>query len=382
MQPLTDLPLPEALASAARTMAPAYLRRRLARVNTPFVDGDTATFVYVGEADAVRAVPFMAQFPPIPDLVRLPGTEFWHSTVALPHGSRVEYKLEVAREGRVDRIIDPLNRRTASDPFGSNSVAHGPGYADPTWASPGVDASLGQIETLAVDSAAFGGERTITVYLPGDHSPGPYPTVYLHDGSDLLEFASLATVLDNLIGSGAIQPLVAVLMDPVDRSREYTGLEEHARFVGEEVVPLVTERFLDGDDAGHRIIGGASLGAIATLSTAWRFPDLFDDAVLMSGSFVRALGGPWERGPIFEPVITFMDTFLTEPRAGVARAWVGCGEFEALADDNRAFVPVLSTAGIDVEYVETADGHHWVNWRNMLGQALQQFVSAEGFASR
>jgi enterochelin esterase family protein len=380
MDPLVTRPLPELLARAARTMAPAYLRRRLHRLAMPYVEDETVTFVHIGDADAVRIVHFMACFPEIPPMTRLSGTQFWHTTVELPTGSRIEYKLEIDRKKRTDRILDPLNRRMASDPFGSNSVAHGPGYADPAWVSPSVDAAESRLETVEIDSAALGGLRMVTVYVPGaaDASSGngeTLPTVYFHDGSDLLEYASLSTVLDNLIGAGAIAPLVAVLLDPLDRNREYAGSPEHAQFVVDEVVPQIGERFLDGG-IGPRVIGGASLGAVAALATTWHAPGTFDAAVLLSGSFVRALGGPWNRGDAFAPVVELLDRFAEDPGRPVPRAWVGCGGYESLAEDNRAFLPVLEAAIDEVEYSESRDGHHWVNWRNQLGTALQQILPA------
>ena len=356
-------------------MAPAYLRRRLHRLTMPYLEDDTVTFVHIGDAEAVRIVHFMACFPEIPPMTRLEGTQFWHTTVELPTGSRIEYKLEIDRKGRTDRILDPLNRRMASDPFGSNSVAHGPGYTDPAWVSPSVDAAESRLETVEIDSAALGGLRTVTVYLPGGaeaHSGDlePFPTVYFHDGSDLLEYASLTTVLDNLIGAGAVAPLVAVLLDPVDRGREYAGSPEHARFVVDEVVPQIGERFLNGGDA-PRVIGGASLGAVAALATAWQAPGTFDGAVLLSGSFVRSLGGPWNRAETFAPVVELLDRFAQDPGRPVVRAWIGCGGYESLAEDNRAFLPILEPAIDEIEYSESHDGHHWVNWRNQLGTALQ-----------
>jgi enterochelin esterase-like enzyme len=369
-------PLPEELADAARSMAPAYLRRRLARVGVPYLaDDDTATFTYVGEARAVRIVHFMARFPEIPPLVRLTGTELWHVTVELPAGSRIEYQIEVEGQERTTRLLDPLNRRSASDPFGANSVAHGPGYADPPWTSPGVDATPGVVEMLEIESAAFGSARTLSVYLPAGF-PGdtPYPAAFFHDGSDLLEYAAVTTVLDNLIGAGAIRPMVALLLDPVERNHEYMALPAHGAFVVDDVLPRAITEFNVSARPADRILAGSSLGAVASLATAWRHQGAFDSLVLMSGTFITAVGGPWHRSEQLQPVVDFVADFAAAPGRPASRAWVACGTYEGLVEENRAFVPVLEGTGMAVHYEEPPDGHHWQHWRNNIGNALRALL--------
>lgn len=374
---LARLPIPPVLAEAARTMAPAYLRRRLTRVGVPYVSDGTTTFVYVGDADAVRVVHFMALFPDLPPLERLEDTDLWHVSIELPAGCRLEYQLEVVAEARTQRIVDPLNRRTASDPFGAHSVAHAPGSTDPAWSSPAVDARRGVVETFEFDSSAFGGLRTLSAYLP-DRFPeaAPYPGLFLHDGSDLLEYAGITTVLDNLIGAGALPPLVAMLMDPVDRTAEYMGLHEHAAFVVDEVLPHAVAEFHVSTRPADRVIAGASLGAVASVSTAWRRQGVFDALILLSGTFITATGGRWQRSETLQPVVDFMAEFAAAPGHPAQTAWMACGVYEALAADNRAFLPVLESAGIAVHYEEPRDGHHWQSWRNSLGRALRSVVSA------
>lgn len=378
---LRRLPIPKALADAGHTMAPAYLRRRLARVGVPYVSDSTSTFVYVGEADAVRVVHFMALFPEIPSLERLEGTELWHVTVELPAGCRIEYQLEVVSPAGTQRIVDPLNRRRATDPFGANSVAHAPGSEDPAWTSPAVDARPGTVETFEFESTTFRGVRTLSVYLPdGFPNAAPYPGVVFHDGSDLIEHAGITTVLDNLIGAGALAPMVGVLIDPLDRNREYMALPAHASFVVDEVLPHAVAEFHIGTRPAERLIAGASLGAVASLSTTWLRPGVFDSLVLLSGTFITATGGPWHRSESLQPVVGFMAEFAAAPGHPASRAWMACGAYEALAADNRAFVPVLESAGVEVHYEEPLDGHHWQSWRNSLGRALRAVSRASRLA--
>jgi enterochelin esterase family protein len=357
-------------------MAPAYLRRRITRVGSPYRSGDTTTFVFIGDAESVRIEHFMARFPRLPPMERIKGTEVWCATVQLPRGSRVEYRYEVVGKDRTDVVGDPLNWKTASDPFGVNSVALGPGYAAPAWASPKLDVAEGTIETFEIASTAFGGRRAYSAYLPAGYSDeSAYPLVVFHDGSDLLEYAALATILDNLIDDGAIRPIVGLLLDPVERNLEYMAAADHSRFVVEDVLAHAEGELAVSTDPAERIIAGASLGAVASLATVWQFPGTFESLILLSGSFVTATGGPWNRSAEMQPVIDLMAEFAATPGTLAFRAWMACGAYEALSGDNREFVPSLAAAGMEVRYAEPLDGHHWTSWRDGIGEALQDLAA-------
>lgn len=360
-------------------MAPAFLRRRLTRIGSPYHSDDTTTFVYIGEAEAVRVLVYMARFPEIPSMERIPGTEVWQSTVALPKGSRVEYRYEVTNAAGTDVIADPLNRKSASDPFGFNSVATAPGYVEPAWVSPDPRVAPGSIETVELESSALGDARQFSAYLPAGHpADAPHPLVVFHDGSDLLEYASLATVLDNLIATGSVRPFVGLLLDPVHRNREYMAAADHGRFVVDDVIPSAEREFAVTTESSERIIVGASLGAVASLATAWRHPGSFDSLILLSGTFVTATGGPWDRPAAFGPVADFMTEFTRNPGRPAERAWMACGRYEALAGDNRVFVPVLAATGMAVRYGEPCDGHHWTSWRDGIAAGLQELLAPDG----
>jgi Domain of unknown function (DUF3327) len=98
----------------------------------PIVSGSSCTFVWRGEAEAVHLKHWVFGLPSSQQLARIEGTDVWHLTLQLPPRSRVEYKLEVVRNGRGEWLQDPLNKARARDPFGANSVAQATGYAVPS----------------------------------------------------------------------------------------------------------------------------------------------------------------------------------------------------------------------------------------------------------
>ena len=61
---------------------------------------------------------------------------------------------------------------------------------------------------------------------------------------------------------------------------------------------------------------GASFGAVAALSTAWRYPGFYGRLLLQSGSFAFTdIGDRNHRGPLFDPVVEFVNRFRAEPDA-------------------------------------------------------------------
>ena len=106
----------------------------------PLIDDGTSTFVYRGEADAVRLRHWVYGLAATPTFTRLDGTDLWYVVLDVPRDSRIEYKIEVIRGDHVESIQDPLNPLTARDPFGANSVLQTDGYERPAWTLPDPEA--------------------------------------------------------------------------------------------------------------------------------------------------------------------------------------------------------------------------------------------------
>ncbi|MDB4929036.1 MAG: putative esterase [Myxococcaceae bacterium] len=337
----------------------------------PIVEGTSVTFVWVGHADNVQLRHWIYGLESSNALIRAPGTDLWHLTLEIPHNSRVEYKYEVHRGGHSGWIEDPLNPNRARDPFGANSVLQSEGYEDPTWTNPDPVTRPGALEPFAFDSHALG-RRTGHLYLPARFRRSrQYPLLVVHDGSDYLKYAGMKTVLDNLIHRLEIPDLIVAFTDSPDRLQEYANDERHARYVTEELVPDLAKRFPLYDRPQARCIMGASFGAVAALSTAYRYPGFWGRLLVQSGSFAFTdIGKRNRRGPLFDRVVEFVNQYRAQPRAVSERVFVSCGVYESLIYENRSMVPLLTATGMEVRFVEARDGHNWENWRDRLREGL------------
>ncbi|MEX2126205.1 MAG: alpha/beta hydrolase-fold protein [Woeseia sp.] len=337
----------------------------------PLVDGTEVTFVYRGVADAVYLRCWISGFDTAQPFQLLNGSELWVSTIELPAGSRIEYKFEIEAGGKRHLIVDPLNDVVAHDPFGANSVCQGAGYERPAWTLHDPEARSGSIEAFKVESGAFREAREISVYLPARFRRNRrYPMLVVHDGHDYVRYADLKVVLDNLIHYLEIPQMIVALTQSSDRLKEYAADDRHADFIAKDLLPQLTERYPLMNATTSRGIMGASFGGVATLHTAWRYPELFRRLLLQSGSFAFSDLGRHHRAPVFDPVATFMNAFRENPGELAGKIYMSCGIYESLIYENRSLLPRLQAQGIDVRFEEVRDAHNWENWRDRLRNGL------------
>lgn len=343
----------------------------LAGKKFPLVHENTVTFVFHGRADRVALRHFIYGLASSQPFTRVADSDFWYHELELPERSRVEYKIEIERGGNSSLILDPFNPNHAQDPYGANSVCFGKGYEPPDWANFDAEARRGSLEDLPIQSAALGDERITRVYLPARfRRRARYPVLIAHDGDDYLRFSGLKTVLDNLIHRLEIPPIIVAFTNPKNRLVEYAHHEPHARFLVEELLPVLDKKFPLIERPSARGLLGASFGAVSTLSTAWRYPGVFGSLFLQSGSFGFFDIGGHQRGPLFDPVVAFVNEFRKKPGRPTDRAFVSCGVYESLIYENRSIIPVMQSTGMDVHFVESKDGHNWENWRDRMREGL------------
>ncbi len=349
---------------------PDFVERFLEEETFPIVEGDTAVFFFQGAADAVNLRHWIFSLPSAQPCTWVRGTHVWYTTLEMPRGSRVEYKFEIVRGEQRVWIMDPLNDARAHDPFGANSVCYGEGYREPTFAQEFATTRPGTLEEFVIRDTPLG-PRRLQVYLPARfHTDRRYRLLVVHDGLDYLRFASLKNVLDNTIHSLAMAPVIVALTHPEDRLTEYPNNPRHAAYISEVLLPWMENRYPLYQTPEARCLMGASFGAVASLSTAWRYPGCFGRLLLQSGSFAFTDIGEQKRGPLFERVVEFVNAFRKSPGRPSDKAYVSCGMYESLIYENRSMIPVFQGTGMDVKYTEARDGHNWENWRDRLYEAL------------
>lgn len=337
----------------------------------PLIEPGRVTFVYRGQAEEVYLRRWISGLSTAQPLEPLEGSDLWALTMELPEKSRFEYKFEVVANGARQLVLDDLNGVLAHDPFGANSVCQGHGYERPGWTLHDPEARSGTLATLKFASSSFQDTRELEIYLPARFRRSrAYPLLVVHDGLDYLRYADLKNVLDNLIHRLEIPAMIVALTQSPDRLVEYTANERHARFLSEDLLSAVAAKFPLLDDRNARGLVGASFGGVAALHAASRYPRTYGQLLLQSGSFAFSDLGHHKKGPVFDPVVRFINEYRNDPFALAEKIYMSCGMYESLIYENRSLVPLLQDQGMQIFYEEARDAHNWENWRDRLRQGL------------
>ncbi|MBN1885387.1 MAG: hypothetical protein JW876_07690 [Candidatus Krumholzibacteriota bacterium] len=343
----------------------ALVAAEAAERGLPVIEDTTVYFVYLNDAAATVAVAgdFNGWNDAADRMRRVPGTGTWHLRKTFERDARLDYKFVVDGD---TWLLDPRNPRTVEGGFGLNSAFAMPAYEPPDEIESRSGVARGRIDTLVFHSDSLGNDRAVYVYLPpgyGREGGGPYPMLLVNDGGDYLRLGSMATVLDNLMDGGEIDPLVALFVDPVDRRGEYALSFVFASMITDELLPAIESRYrLVADPAGRGVMG-ASLGGLVSVFLAGEHPEVFGFCASQSGAF--GVADDW--------LIRRIDAGGKRP----IRVYLDWGSYEGeLADSNRRLAASLEARGYDFTAAVVHEGHSWGSWRARIDDILRSFLPA------
>jgi enterochelin esterase-like enzyme len=330
-------------------------------LGTPMIDGSSVHFI--SHTPGARQVALTGEFNQWDlhgvTMTPLGQTGIFYHTLEFHEPVRVEYKLIVDGQW----MVDPLCPNTIDNGIGEqNSFFVVGDLQEPPELQRNPAIPHGRVEEFDYESKLLHNQRRIYVYLPPGYATARakhFPTLYVHDGGEYLTRAQLATVVDNLIHSKAILPLIAVMVDPVDRMREYHANEEYARFVEQELIPYIDHRYRTLTRREDRGVIGASLGGLISTYLALSRPQLFAKAGGQSSAFFVA-----------EENLTALVGGLTTSIA----FYFDVGAYEPqFIPAHRRLVPLLEAKGCPCFFQELAGGHNWTSWRAHLKDFLTFF---------
>jgi len=304
-------------------------------------------------------------------MVRIADTDVWYRTYDVRNDGRFTYAL--SENDPLTLFTDP-NRKSNSkpDPLNPHRFATGQTYVElrnappQPWVTPRPPAMSGKVENTTV------GGRNVRVYTPPGFRQGEtYPLVVLMGGVPYMNFVSVPVVLDNLIAEKLIPAVVAV---GVGGSQEdLTCSPEYARFLARELVPWMRKTYHATSIPSQTVIGGSSLGGLASTFAAVEHPDVFGKVLTQSGSYwwnrvygSRAEGdnnsdGEWLTRQIADRPKVSVQFFME----------VGRMEgFEVQVEPNRRMRDALIAKGYAVQYQEFNGNHNYINWRGSFGDGL------------
>lgn len=151
-------------------------------------------------------------------------------------------------------------------------------------------------EELIISSIFLGHTVTISCFLPCHvQYPEEMGLLLINDGQNMEELG-LAAMLDEMIGSNLIEPLVCIAIHTgierkleygIARCADYMGRGSKAalytRFIFDELLPFIHTTYAVSSFK-NKSFAGFSLGGLSALDIVWNHPGEFSRAGVFSGS--------------------------------------------------------------------------------------------------
>jgi enterochelin esterase-like enzyme len=262
-----------------------------------------------------------------------------------------------------------------------------------------------------------------TAYLPPGYDGGEtrYPVIYLlHGRGDTMDaWLNAFSALDELIASGSVPPIIAVLPDVPSSDRAsyyvdsaYTGSLNRAEPVEtafmNDLIPHIEATYRTLTEREGRLVGGYSMGGYGALRYAMAYPDKFVGALVLSpavyiplpplDSSTREFGAFGNGASLFDDEV-YQRLNYPALVAPVTESGLPLSMFIAVGDDewknpnpedvlhdldveaHMVFNQVVRIPNVSAEFRVYDGGHDWDVWRRGFIEGMQYlagFIKGEG----
>ncbi len=342
------------------------LKKRATQGVTPIVEGNQATFVWLGKTAPVLHGDMNWWGLDTP-AVALKETEkgVWSATVTLPEDAYIEYAFFGDDNDGTTRQLDPLNPRKVSNGIGKyNNFFTMPAHQHAPERKTKRNVPKGRVTKHLIQGVFVGGgKRDVWLYQPPVKEPVPLLLVW--DGHDYVFRAKLPTIVDNLIAQKRIQPVALACVQNAGAYRltEYLTADSALVLATKYVLPLAQEHLnlldINANEGAYGVLG-ASMGGLMALYAGLRLPNIFGHVISQSGAFQIKLTD--NTPTLIEELLMYKQPPL--------KIWQDVGMYEWLYPLNQAIHQRLTGLGYDVAYREYSGGHNYPSWANQLADAL------------
>ena len=329
----------------------------------PFIESNTANYFLRGPYSSVEITGDFNEFYPYLDLTRLTGTDFFYYSDQYELNARLDYEYRINGS---TIIIDPENPDSILGYYGYKSELAMPDYIQPWEIVFNSSVQHGSIISSSIYSNIVSHTYQLLIYLPPEYSStsSDYPTAYFQDGSSYTDWGSVINVIDNLIASKKIEPIIAVFVVPNDRNQEYAfSLRNlYSQFFVDELVPFIDSTYRIINQANKRLVMGDSYGGNISALISYNHPDVFGNCGLQSAAL---------HPNDYEAYNLFVRGEVKDIK--ISTIW---GSY----DDRNYYLTELKDSlisrGYQTDWLVLPEGHSWGLWRATVDTMLQYFFPA------
>ena len=192
-------------------------------------------------------------------------------------------------------------------------------------------------DDLRISSKVLGYDLQYRVYLPEGHEGlSEHPVMFLTDGHNYLRRGNMDSVLDKLINTDQIEPIIAVFVDPRNpdnleenrRRRQFLCNEDYLIFYIEELIPAIESNYPVIKNREGRTIMGLSFGGTNAACFGLMGYDIFSGIAMQS--------------PANHPIPNLLPTYQSIPMLPL-KIFLSTGTPDDNTRANRDFHDILKT---------------------------------------
>jgi len=249
------------------------------------------------------------------------------------------------------------------------------------------DVAHGSVCRRWYDSPGLVMKRRITIYTPPGYetSAKKYPVLYLLHGAGgdeeaWIELGRASQIMDNLIASGSIEPMIVVMPNGNVSQQAAPGEGPRGLYKPQfiepgtmngsyeksfmDIVNFVENAYRVKTDKASRAIAGLSMGGFHSMHISRYYPDTFEYVGLFSPAI---LSGQDTSSMVYKDIEV---TLKAQMENGCKLYWIGIGRTDFLYKNVVKFSKKLDTIGMEYTYRESDGGHIWKNWRIYLSEFI------------
>ncbi|MCI3275312.1 alpha/beta hydrolase-fold protein [Streptomyces cylindrosporus] len=253
------------------------------------------------------------------------------------------------------------------------------GTVDQAWQAQAVGRRGGLADVAYPTSSPIipAGTNRLAVYTPpgyDTHRAKPYPTVYLFSGgdneTDWSTQGDVAAILDNLIDTGQIQPMVVVMPNSLGETDDSTGYPAFDANLTDNVIPYVESHYHVSTAASQRAVGGQGFGGSIAMSLLFRHTDRFGYYGVLSPGVIAPFTVP-DASDISDAQVAAIKKTGVFVGGGWQEPSVTPGGVHGAGHSYHArVVSTLAEKGVGLTADFVNGGHEWFVWRQLIRDFL------------
>ncbi len=226
---------------------------------------------------------------------------------------------------------------------------------------------------IRISSVVLGYDLQYRVYTPeGVEAAEDLPVLFITDGPAYIRRGHVPKVLDRLIDSAMIDPVIAVFVDARDpddlrvnrRNQEFFCNVDYLTFYAAELIPAIEYAYPVRKAREARTILGVSFGGLNAACFGY-----------MGYEFFSGIG---MHSPANHPIEDLLPAYEQAPKLPL-RIFLSTGSTNDNTSANRKFRRLLKEKGYDMKFVQKSAGykksagHNWDHWKSLIDDVLLFF---------